>query len=140
MTRVGDSARSDDLAETEQALRYARPSLRGRPGDGDLVTIVDGSILGSAAISAPEVMTKLVAPILERFTDMNANERQMLFDTFRVWQQRGSVREAANLLFCHPNTVRYRLHRTEQRTGRSLSQPRDVAEQRLVREVDRRLI
>jgi len=57
MTKVGDSARSDDLAETEQALRYARLSLRGRPGDGDLVTIVDGSILGSAAISTPEVMT-----------------------------------------------------------------------------------
>jgi DNA-binding PucR family transcriptional regulator len=112
---------------------------RSPPGDGDLVTIVDGSILGSAAISAPEVMTKLVAPILERFTDMNANELQMLFDTFRVWQQRGSVREAANLRFCHPNTVRYRLHRIEQRTGQSLSQPRVVAEQRLVREVDRRL-
>ena len=43
------------------------------------------------------------------------------------------------LLFCHPNTVRYRLHRIEQRTGRSLSRPRDVAELCLAFEVHRRL-
>jgi DNA-binding PucR family transcriptional regulator len=46
----------------------------------------------------------------------------------------------AERLCCHPNTVRYRLRRIEQRTGRSLSRPRDVAELCLALEVYRRLI
>jgi DNA-binding PucR family transcriptional regulator len=31
-------------------------------------------------------------------------------------------------LFCHANTVRYRLRRVEKLTGRSLEDPRDVAD------------
>jgi DNA-binding PucR family transcriptional regulator len=65
----------------------------------------------------------------------------MLFDTFRVWQDNdASVRGAAEVLFCHPNTVRYRLRRIEKRTGRSLSRPRDVAELCLAFEIHRRLM
>ncbi len=139
-TRVGVSARFDDLAETAHALRYARVLLEGRPEPGDLVTVFDGSILGSAAISAPEVMMKAVAPMLEQFADLSADQRQILFDTFRVWQLGGSLQEVADQLFCHPNTVRYRLHRIQQRTGRSLSRPRDVAELCLICEVERRLM
>jgi DNA-binding PucR family transcriptional regulator len=55
-------------------------------------------------------------------------------------QKDGSLNAAGELLFCHPNTVRYRLHRIEQRTRRSLSRPRDVAELCLVFEVHRRLM
>lgn len=40
----------------------------------------------------------------------------------------------------HPNTVRYRLKRLEERTGRSLSDPRWVAELSLAYEIDRRLV
>jgi DNA-binding PucR family transcriptional regulator len=43
-------------------------------------------------------------------------------------------------LFCHPNTVRYRLHRIVERTGRSLSRPRDLAELCLAFEVHRHLM
>jgi DNA-binding PucR family transcriptional regulator len=50
------------------------------------------------------------------------------------------VGAAAELLCCHPNTVRYRLRRIEKRTGRSLSRPRDLAELCLAFEVHRRLI
>jgi DNA-binding PucR family transcriptional regulator len=32
------------------------------------------------------------------------------------------------VLYCHPNTVRYRLRRLQEMTGRSLSEPRSVAE------------
>jgi DNA-binding PucR family transcriptional regulator len=52
----------------------------------------------------------------------------------------GSPRTTAELLFCHPNTVRHRLHRIEQRTGRMLSRPRDIAELCLAFEVQRRLM
>ena len=140
-TRVGVSTRFNDLRETAQALRYARITLRGRPDPGLRVTQFDGSIIATAAVSAPEVMVKLVTPTIECFAELAHNERDILFDTFRVWVENdGSLRVAGELLFCHPNTVRYRLHRIEQRTGRSLSRPRDVAELCLAMEVHRRLM
>jgi len=139
--RVGVSAQFDDLRETAQALRYARVTLRGRPDPGPSVTQFDGSILATAALSAPEVMVKLVTPTIECFAELSHNERDILFDTFRVWLNNdGSLRTAGELLFCHPNTVRYRLHRIEQRTGRLLTRPRDVAELALAFEVHRRLM
>ena len=140
-TRVGVSAPFDDLHETSQALRYARVTLLGRPDPGSLVSVFDASILASAAVSAPEVMRKLVAPLVERFADLADGEREILWKTFRVWMETGgSLRTTAELLFCHPNTVRYRLRRIEQRTGRILSRPRDVAELCLAFEVQRRLM
>jgi hypothetical protein len=140
-TRVGVSTRFNDLRETAQALRYARITLRGRPDPERRVTQFDGSIIAIAAVSAPEVMVKLVTPTIECFAELAHHERDLLFDTFRVWLENdGSLRAAGELLFCHPNTVRYRLHRIEQRTGRSLSRPRDVAELCLVMEVHSRLM
>ncbi|WP_327139792.1 PucR family transcriptional regulator [Nocardia sp. NBC_01327] len=140
-TRVGVSSRFDDLRDTAQALRYARIALRGRGESGELVSVFDSSILGSAAVSAPEVTTKLVAPLIDSFDELAEDERQVLFETFRVWVQHdGSLRTTGELLFCHPNTVRYRLHRIEERTGRSLSRPRDLAELCFAFEVQRRLL
>jgi hypothetical protein len=140
-TRVGVSSSFNDLRETAQALRYARITLRGRPDPERRVTQFDGSIIATAAVSAPEVMVKLVTPTIECFAELAHHERDTLFDTFRVWLENdGSLRVAGELLFCHPNTVRYRLHRIEQRTGRSLSRPRDVAELCLAFEVHRRLM
>ena len=40
----------------------------------------------------------------------------------------GSLEGAARRLFVHTNTVRYRLRRVHQLTGRSLSDPRDLAD------------
>jgi hypothetical protein len=141
VSRVGVSAQFDDLRDTAQALRYARVTLRGRPDQGPRVTRFDGSILSTAAVSAPEVMLKLVAPTIKCFAELAHDERNILFDTFRVWLENdGSLRTAGELLFCHPNTVRYRLHRIEQRTGRSLSRPRDVTEISLAFEVHRLLM
>jgi hypothetical protein len=139
--RVGVSARYNDLRETAQALRYARVTLRGRPDSDSPVMLFDGSILATAAVSAPEVMVKLVAPVIDCFASLSYDEQDILFETFRVWLENGgSLRTAGELLFCHPNTVRYRLHRIEQRTGRSLTRPRDVAELCLAFEVRRRLM
>ena len=56
----------------------------------------DGSILATAAVSAPDVMEKLVRTVLVGFDDLPDAEREMLFETFRVWQDSdSSVRTAA---------------------------------------------
>jgi hypothetical protein len=139
--RVGVSARFDDLLETPQALRFAMVTMRGRAARGSKVAVFDGSILAAAAIAAPEVMTKSVGNALNSFYDLPDDERAMLFETFRVWQDNdASVRVTAELLICHPNTVRHRLRRIERHTGRSLSRPRDVAELCLAFEVHHRLM
>jgi DNA-binding PucR family transcriptional regulator len=86
-------------------------------------------------------MAKSIGNALDGFDVFPDDEREILFETFRVWQHdAASVRGAAEVLICHPNTVRHRLRRIEKHAGRSLSRPRDVAELCLVFEVHRRLI
>lgn len=141
IARVGVSARFDDLRDTQRGLRQARVTLRGRAEPDSPVSVFDGSILATAAVSAPDVMVELASPVMECFADLSEEEREILFETFRAWRDHdGSMRTAGEMLFCHPNTVRYRMHRIEQRTGRSLTRPRDVAELCLAFEVHRRLI
>ncbi|MGO8937583.1 MAG: helix-turn-helix domain-containing protein [Mycobacterium sp.] len=101
----------------------------------------DGSILATAAVSAPEVMVKSVGAALDPFTDLPGEEREVLFETFRVWQDNdASVHGAAEVLIATRGPVRHRLRRIEKRTGRSLSRPRDVAELCIAFEVHRRLM
>ena len=139
--RVGVSARFGDLRDTARALHQARVTLRGRGDPGSPVSVFDGSILATAAVSAPEVMVDLASPVMQCFADLADEEREILFETFRAWLDHdGSMRTVGELLFCHANTVRYRMHRIEQRTGRSLTRPRDVAELCLAFEVHRRLM
>jgi sugar diacid utilization regulator len=139
--RVGVSAAFGDLRDTPQALHVARMMLRGPTDSASSVAVFDGSIVATAAVSAPEVMVKTVGAALDYFDDLPDEDREMLFETFRVWQNSdASVSAVADRLFCHPNTVRHRLRRIEKGTGRSLSRPRDVAELCLAFEVHRRLM
>jgi PucR C-terminal helix-turn-helix domain/GGDEF-like domain len=139
--RVGVSARFDDLRDAPQALHFAKMTLQGRPHSDSPVAVFDGTILATAVLAAPEVMVKSADTILARFGDLHDDEREVLFETFRVWQETdASLVVCAERLCCHPNTVRYRLQRIERRTGLSLSRPRDIAELCLVFEVFRRLI
>ena len=139
--RVGVSSCFDDLRDAPRALHFAKVMLRGRPQHASPVAVFDGSILGIAAVAAPEVMVNSIGDALKGFEDLPDDERETLCETFRVWQDSdASVRRAAEVLFCHPNTVRHRLRRIEKRTGRSLTRPKDVAELCLVSEVHRRLM
>ena len=139
--RVGVSAAFKDLRDTPPALHVARMMLRGPTDSTSSVAVFDGSILATAAVSAPAAMVKTVGAVLDCFGDLPDQERELLVETFRAWRDTdASVRGAAEALTCHPNTVRHRLRRIEKRTGRSLSRPRDVAELCLAFEVHRRLM
>ncbi|MUL80238.1 PucR family transcriptional regulator [Mycobacterium sp. CBMA247] len=127
--RIGVSPPFDDLAGTAQGLRYARVAASTHSGGEPGTTVFEDSVLAVAAVSAPEVSTKLARIVLGAFEDLGADEREVLFETFRRWvQNKGSMTTTAEQLYCHPNTVRYRLHRIEERTGRSLSVPNELAE------------
>jgi sugar diacid utilization regulator len=114
--RVGISARFDDLRETPQALHFAKMTLLGRPNSTSRGTMFDGTILATATLAAPEVMVKSAGATLACFADLPDEEREILFETFWVWQETdAAVIAAAERLCCHPNTVRYRLRRIEKR-------------------------
>ncbi|WP_405164584.1 helix-turn-helix domain-containing protein [Nocardia sp. NBC_01499] len=100
----------------------------------------DDSMLSAVVASAPEVATKLVAPLFDTFDDLAEDEQQELFETFHAWVEAdGSLYAAADLLCCHHITVRARLHSIEEHTGRSLTRPRELAELCFAFEVRRRL-
>jgi hypothetical protein len=140
-TRVGVSARFDDLRDTPHALHCAKVTLRGRADPASGVSVFDGSILATAVVSAPQIMVKSVGNVLDGFRGLRDEERETLFDTFRAWQDNdSSLRATARQLTVHPNTVRHRMRRIEKHTGRSLSRPRDLAELCLAFEVHRRLM
>ncbi|WP_328399761.1 PucR family transcriptional regulator [Nocardia sp. NBC_00403] len=54
-------------------------------------------------------------------------ERTRLLETLEHWYAAGgSVAEAGRRLYVHANTVRYRIRRVEELTGRSLGDPQAV--------------
>jgi DNA-binding PucR family transcriptional regulator len=61
-----------------------------------------------------------------------------MLGTLRAWfAAQGATSAAAAELHVHRNTVRYRLRRLEDLTGRSLSQPTGIAELHLALEATR---
>jgi len=138
--RVGISPPFQELAETSEALRFARLAVAGKPPADSLVAVFDDTPLAVAAVSAPDVMAQIKSAVLGRLKALPAEECTVLLDTFQAWLDAGgSANDTAAKIFCHPNTVRHRLHRIEELTDRSLSRPKDVAELCLAFEVERRL-
>jgi hypothetical protein len=136
---VGISPPYNDLRKTAEALKLARIALRGAC-DERRVTVFDRDPLAIAAASAPQVMRTVARTALGPLEQMPARDRALLLGTFGAWLDAdGSADRAAAALFCHPNTVRHRLRRLQDQTGRSLSQPRELAELTLAFEIDRRI-
>jgi hypothetical protein len=78
---------------------------------------------------APKLARELARDVLTDLLALPAAERDVLLATLRAWfTEHGSARDAAERLFVHPNTVRYRIRRVQELTGRDLSDPRGIAE------------
>ncbi|MFJ5534875.1 PucR family transcriptional regulator [Streptomyces sp. NPDC093261] len=127
--RVGVSPGFHSLRETPQGLRFARLALASVPGSGPGVARFDDKPLAMVVAAAPAEASHLVRVALGPVLDLPAPERARLLDTLEHWfAAAGSVADAAEGLFVHPNTVRYRLRRIEELTGRALSDPRTAAD------------
>jgi DNA-binding PucR family transcriptional regulator len=138
-SHVGISPPYNDLRKTAEALKLARIALRGAC-DERRITVFDRDPLAIAAASAPQVMRTVARTTLGPLEQMPTRDRALLLGTFGAWLDAdGSPDRAAAALFCHPNTVRHRLRRLQDQTGRSLSRPRELAELTLAFEVDRRI-
>lgn len=127
--RVGVSPSYDDLYRTGDALRLAKVAMRGGDAESGAVTVFDYSPVAVAAAGAPDVMARVATNVLGPIEDLPAGDRELLLDTLDVWICcGGSAEEAAKRLYVHPNTVRMRLRRIAERTGRSLNDPLGITE------------
>jgi len=93
------------------------------------VTVFDQAPVAVTVASTPEVVAHLAGSVLGPLAGLPAGERSVLLDTLEAWRDSGgSAAQAAARLFCHPNTIRHRLRRIADATGRSLTAPADVTE------------
>nr|WP_203634521.1 helix-turn-helix domain-containing protein [Streptomyces sp. SID10815] len=127
--RVGLSPCFSSLRDTPQALRFARRALSVLEGTGPGVVRFDDDPLAMVVSAAAPEAAHLVEVVLRPVLGLPAAERSRLLRTLEHWfAAAGSAAGAARSLFVHPNTVRYRLRRVEELTGRSLSDPRATAD------------
>jgi sugar diacid utilization regulator len=138
--RVGVSEPYPSLDQAPPALRQARLACAAAtPGTTDLVRFDDEPI-AVLLVSAPDASLSVARRILGRVLDLPDSDRTLLIDTMRIWlAEAGSTSAAAGRLHIHRNTVRYRLRRLEELTGRSLTDPLDVSELHVALECARML-
>jgi hypothetical protein len=136
--RVGVSPQFETLDGARRALRFAKLAMAGAPrGSGD-VTVFDQALVAVVAASAPDVLAEVAQAVLGSLNRLPDDEREVLVGTLRTWLACGGSTEAtAKALFCHPNTVRYRLNRVTEHTGRLLTDPQAVTELSLALQADR---
>lgn len=127
--RVGVSPLYNSLTDTPRALHLARVALSGLPTGRARVSMFSPSPLAALVACGPEEGRRLAEKVLGDLFNLPLEDRTVLLDTLYAYLNHGgSADNAAEVLFCHPNTVRYRLRRLHEVTGRSLSDPRDLTE------------
>lgn len=127
--RIGISEAFETLQHTTDALRQAKLACAAAtPGSRELVRYEQAPLAVFVA-NAPEAAVALARAVLGPVLELPPESRDPLVDTLHTWfLAGGSAPEAARMLFCHENTVRYRLRRVAELTGRTLSDPRTLAE------------
>ena len=126
--RVGLSSQFTSLVGTPHALYLARLTLASLPPAPALAQF-DESPMAALIAASPGTAHDLVQSVLGEVLTMPAEDRELLLSTASAWfETAGSTAKAARRMFCHANTVRYRLNRLEALTGRTLGDPRDVSE------------
>ena len=126
--RAGVSPVVDRLELVPESLRLARLAHDGT-SDIRRVVLFDAEPVAITVAAAATVMTRIAQTVLGDLLECPEPYGSTLLTTFWTWASSGGdLRRAAGLLFVHPNTVRYRLRRVEELTGRSLNDPRGLTE------------
>ncbi|WP_344385788.1 helix-turn-helix domain-containing protein [Streptomyces thermolineatus] len=134
--RTGVSPVYDALKDTPEALRLARIALDALPAGTPAVAQFEESPIALLAAAAPAEAGRMARAVLGPLLDLPADDRSALLGTLDAWLDcGGSARETGRRLYCHPNTVRYRLRRVEALTGRSPGDPRGLSELSAARDV-----
>lgn len=127
--RVGVSPAYDRLDQTPRALRYAQVALESLPAGTVAVRQLDDTPLTEMVMTNLETTRRAVNRILGGVLSLPESDRNTLLATARAWlDANGSAAEASRTLYCHQNTVRYRMHRLEEYLRGPLDDPKVIAE------------
>ncbi|MBB3664656.1 MULTISPECIES: PucR family transcriptional regulator [Prauserella salsuginis group] len=125
--RVGVSDVFESIVATPQAVPQALMARDAATPGSNVVTRFDEARVAALVTAAPELSAGLARRTFEKVFDLPAEERGVLFDTLEAWfEAQGSAADAGNLIHCHQNTVRYRLNKLAQLSGRDPRSPVDV--------------
>ncbi|MGY0230676.1 PucR family transcriptional regulator [Longispora urticae] len=128
-SRVGISPAYDRLDQTSRALRYAQVALESLPPGTAAVRQLDDTPLTEMVMTNLETTRRAVNRILGGVLSLPEGDRTTLLSTARAWlDAHGSAAAAAQSLYCHQNTVRYRMRRLEEYLRGPLDNPKIVAE------------
>lgn len=128
-TRTGVSPPYRSLADTPRALQLARTALATLPAGRAEVCMFTPSPLAALMACDPDEGRRLATDVLGPILELHPEDRTILLDTLHAYlDHAGSAERTAEIVHCHPNTVRYRLRRLHDLTGRSLADPQGIAE------------
>lgn len=124
--RVGMAVAADGIAGFASAYQLASRAAQTVPrGQTQLVTVND-RLPEVLLAGSPEVASLLVEESIGPLLAQPAHQAELLLETLvALLEHNGSPTHAAESLFCHRNTVIYRMKQIEQLTDRSLQVPRD---------------
>jgi hypothetical protein len=126
--RVGVSLVVDSLTDLGRARRLADLAAR-TVTDGKSVACLEERLPAALLTARPDLARELCTRVLAPVLALGRVSRDLLLDTLAAWLiAGGSTHRAAMALFCHRNTVLYRMRRLERLTNRSLSVPADLIE------------
>lgn len=127
--RIGVSSVFTSLSGTPVALNQAELSCTASHPGSRTVLRYDAALIPVLLAGSPEIARALAATVLEPILALTDHDRDTLLCTLRAWFERdGDVLAIAAQLFCHRNTVRFRMNRVAQLTGRRLSAPSAITE------------
>ena len=127
--RVGVSPAFTGLEHAAHALRLAHVARASIPGGAATAACFDESPVSMLVAAAPQEATYIAQSLLAPVLALPAADRDVLLDTVDAWvANAGSAKRTAGQLYCHPNTVRYRLQRVQTELRMSLTDPSAVAQ------------
>lgn len=124
--RVGLALAPEGPPAFALAYRLAARAANTLPEGSRRLTTLQERLPEVLLAGSPEIVPSLQQEAVGPLLAMPEQQREVLLDTLvALLAHDGSPTHAAKTLFCHRNTVLYRLQRIESLTGRSLGCPRD---------------
>lgn len=127
--RIGVSPVYPTLEGTPHAVYLAKIALSSTGGGTPRVSRFAATPLATLVAAAPDAAAQIARTVFGPLLALPRDEQDLLLDTLGTWLETGgSARDTAARMFCHANTVRHRLHRIAEHTGRSVEDPAAAAE------------